>query len=153
MLTQGSRTMPNLHSIDILLVEDNPADVRLAQETLKDYKLQNQLYVVRDGESALAFLRRQGAYADAPTPDLILLDTALPRLDGAEVLAEIRRDPGLSDLPVVVMASSPMDEDMLKDLQLDPDCVILKPLTFERYLDAVRCFPHLGLRIVRIATA
>lgn len=145
--------MLNTKPIDILLVEDNPADVRLAQETLKDYKLQNQLHVVKDGESALAFLRRQGSYSDAPTPDLVLLDIALPKMDGAEVLAEIRADPKLRDLPIVVMASSTMDENMLKYLRIEPGCLILKPLTFDRYLDAVRCFPHLGLGIVRIATA
>jgi two-component system, chemotaxis family, response regulator Rcp1 len=145
--------MLNTKSIEILLVEDNPADVRLAQETLKDYKLQNQLHVVQDGESALAFLRRQGRYSEAPTPDLVLLDLALPKMDGSEVLAEIRRDPNLRDLPVVVMASSAMDQHMLADLGVIPDCFILKPLTVDRYLDAIRCFPQLGLRIVKIATA
>ena len=143
---------PTKH-IDILLVEDNPADVRLAQETLKDYKLQNTLHVVKDGESALAFLRRQGNYADAPTPGLVLLDLALPKIDGVEVLAEIRADERLRDLPVVVMAASPTDNEMLKDLNVTPDCFILKPLTVERYLDAIRCFPQLAIFIVKIASA
>ena len=132
-------TLPsNSKHVEILLIEDNPADVRLAQETLKDYKLQNVLHVVQDGESALAFLRRQGKYANAPMPDLVLLDLALPKIDGVEVLAEIRRDERLRHLPVVVMAASPMDENMLADLNVTPDCFILKPLTVERYLEAIR---------------
>lgn len=147
--------MPSYTSkhVEILLIEDNPADVRLAQETLKDYKLQNVLHVVQDGESALAFLRREGRYADAPVPDLVLLDLALPKIDGIEVLAQIRTDERLSNLPVVVMAASPVDQEMLTDLNVTPDCFILKPLTVERYLEAIRCFPQLALSIVKIATA
>ena len=139
--------------IDLHLIEENPADIRLAQETLKDYRLQNSLHVVRDGEAALQFLRKQGQYANAPTPDMILLETALPKMDGAELLAEIRKDPALGKIPVVVLTSSPMDERMLTELNLDVDCYILKPLTLERYLDAVRCFPQIGLSIVKIAGA
>jgi two-component system, chemotaxis family, response regulator Rcp1 len=139
--------------IDLLLIEENPADIRLAQETLKDYRLQNSLHVVRDGEAALQFLRKQGQYANAPSPDMILLETALPKMDGAELLAEIRKDPTLGKIPVVVLTSSPMDERMLTELHLDVDCYILKPLTLERYLDAVRCFPQIGLSIVKIAGA
>ena len=145
--------MPTSKFIDILLVEDDPADVRLAQEALKDYKLQNVLHVVQDGESALAFLRREGRFADAPTPGLVLLDLALPKLDGVDVLIEMRRDPRLKGLPVVVMAASVMDEDMLRDLNLVPDCIIPKPLTLERYLEAIRCVPQLALSIVKIAGA
>jgi CheY-like chemotaxis protein len=145
--------MSSTQHIDILLIEDNPADIRLAQETLKDYKLQNTLHVVKDGEAALAFLRHEGAYADAPTPGLVLLDLALPKIDGTEVLAEMRRDERLRDLPVVIMAASPMDEEMLRDYGITPDCFILKPLTVERYLAAIRCFPQLALSIVKIASA
>jgi CheY-like chemotaxis protein len=145
--------MPNTKPIDILLVEDNPADVRLAQEALKDYKLQNALHVVQDGESALAFLRRQGQFAGAPSPDLVLLDLALPKIDGVDVLLEMRRDEELKHLPVVVMAASATDEDMLRDLGVMPDCMVPKPLTLERYLDAVRCFPQFALSIVKIAGA
>lgn len=145
--------MPFPKLIDILLIEDNPADVRLAQETLKDYKLQNSLHIVQDGESALAYLKREGKYVDAPKPDLVLLDIVLPKIDGLEVLKELRRDPALHDLPVVVLTASFMDEKMLRSLNIPADCYILKPLTVERYLDAVRCFPQLGLSIVRIAGA
>ena len=139
--------------IDILLVEDNPADVRLAQETLKDYKLQNALHVVRDGESALKFLRRQGAFAEAAVPDMVLLDLALPKIDGLEVLEQIRKDEKLRQLPVVILTASPLDERMLENVNVTPDCCILKPLTLERYLDAVRCFPQMGLSIVKLASA
>ena len=139
--------------IEILLVEDSPADVRLAQETLKDYKLQNTLHVVHDGEAALAFLRKQGEYANAPTPDMVLLDIALPKIDGTEVLTQIRQDPALKDLPVVVLTASALDERLLQSLNVSPDCCVLKPLTLERYLDAIRCFPNIGISIVRIASA
>lgn len=139
--------------IEILLVEDNPADIRLAQETLKDYKLQNALHVLRDGETALAFLRREGKYANAVMPDLVMLDLALPRVDGIEVLSQIRKDEKLKHLPVVILAASKIDERMLGKYGVDVDCAIIKPLTLDRYLDAIRCFPHLGLSIVKIATA
>jgi CheY-like chemotaxis protein len=139
--------------IDILLVEDNPADIRLAQETLKDYKLQNSLHVVHDGEAALAYLRREGKFADAVLPDLVLLDLALPKIDGIEVLEQIRKDENLRDLPVVILTASQMDQRMMESFNVAADCYILKPLTLERYLDAIRCFPHLGLSIVKLAGA
>jgi CheY-like chemotaxis protein len=145
--------MPPTKLIDILLIEDNPAEVRLAREALTDCKLQNVLHVVQDGESALAFMRREGRYSEAPVPGLVLLDLALPKIDGPEVLAEMRSDPRLRDLPVVVMAASQIDKQMLQDLNVEPDCFILKPLTTERYLEAIRCFPQLALSIVKIAGA
>jgi two-component system, chemotaxis family, response regulator Rcp1 len=137
--------------INILLVEDNPADIRLAQETLKDYKLQNSLHVVQDGEAALAYLRRQGKFADAVLPDMVLLDLALPKIDGIEVLEQIRKDENLRDVPVVILTSSQMDQRMIESFNITPDCFIQKPLTLERYLDAIRCFPQLGLSIVKLA--
>ena len=139
--------------IDILLVEDNPADVRLAQETLKDYKMQNALHAVYDGDAALQFLRRQGQYTNAPVPDMILLDISLPKMDGLEVLAELQKDDKLRDIPVVVLLASVNDKLMLKDFKIEADCLILKPLTLESYLNAVRCFPQIGLSIVKIAVA
>ena len=139
--------------IEILLVEDNPADVRLAQETLKDYKLQNLLHVVTDGEAALAFLRREGAFANAPVPDMVLLDLGLPKLDGMEVLGRIRQDPNLKDMPVVILTASQMDRRLLDIYDVSQECFILKPLTLERYLDAILCFPQIGLSIVKIANA
>lgn len=139
--------------IDILLIEDNPADIRLAQETLKDYRLQNTLHITRDGEAALQFLRRQGPYKDVQLPDMILMETSLPKLDGMEVLAEIRKDEQLREIPIVILTSSAMDEKILAEFDIKVDCYILKPLTVERYLDAVRCFPQMGLSIVKIAGA
>jgi CheY-like chemotaxis protein len=144
--------MPH-RTIELLLVEDNPGDIRLAQETLKDYKLQNTLHVVHDGEQAMAFLRRQGKYAAAPTPDMMLLDLNLPRMDGFELLDEMHSDPALKDIPVVILTSSKHDRHMLQRHKIPTDCYIVKPLTVERYLEAVRCFPHLGVSIVRIASA
>jgi CheY-like chemotaxis protein len=140
-------------TIEILLVEDNPGDIRLAQETLKDYKLQNAIHVVRDGVDALLFLRHQAPYESAPVPDLILLDLNLPLMDGVDVIAEMQKDPGLRNIPVVVLAASPHDRALLKDFDIPTDCFVVKPLTLDRYLEAVLCFPHLGLSIVRINSA
>lgn len=140
-------------SIRLLLVEDNPADVRLAQEALRDGRIQNEMVVVGDGEEALAYLRREGVFHNAILPDMILLDLNLPKVDGLEVLREIQADPALCRLPVVLLTSSPMHERLLQTYNLDVKCYIQKPLELERYLDAVRCFGHLGLAIVSIATA
>jgi two-component system, chemotaxis family, response regulator Rcp1 len=139
--------------IEILLVEDNPGDVRLARETLKEYKMQNTLHVVEDGEQALQFLKKEGRYAGAVSPDLVLLDLELPKIDGAEVLAEIQNMPSLKHIPVVVLAASQHDRVLLADYQVPADCFVVKPLSLERFLEAVRCFPYLGLSIVKIASA
>lgn len=137
--------------IEILLVEDNPGDVRLAQETLKDYKLQNRLHTVTDGEEALKYLRREPPYTDVRIPDMVLLDINLPKVDGLEVLSEMQRDPELRNVPVVILTASRMDQQILKKYRVSADCLILKPLTVERYIEAVRCFPQFGLSIVRMA--
>jgi len=139
--------------IDLLLVEDDAADIRLAQETLKDYKLQNSLHVVTDGEEALRYLRRQRPYLNAAKPDLVLLDLNLPKLDGLDVLEEIQADPAIRDLPVVILTTTKIDQDLLKRYGIPVECYILKPLTFERYLEAIRCFPQFGLSIVRVAVS
>jgi CheY-like chemotaxis protein len=139
--------------IEILLVENNPADIRLAQETLKDYKLQNSLHILRDGDAALQFLRRDGEFQNSPVPDLVMLDLSLPKVDGIEVLRHIRRDEKLKDLPVVILTASAIDERLLEEYNVAVDCAVLKPLTLERYLEAIRCFPNLGISIVKIATA
>lgn len=139
--------------ISVLLIEDNPADVRYAQETLREFKLRNTLAIVRDGEEALAYLRKDLPYIHAATPDLVLLDVSLPKLDGIEVLAEIRSDPALAHLPVVILTSSRLDEQSLREYNIPVDCVVMKPLSLERLLDAVKCFPQFGLSIVRLASA
>src|SRR5689334_2036754 len=101
-----ARTAIPGRTIDILLVEDNPGDIRLAQETLRDYRMQNKLHVVRDGDDAIKYLRREGPFADAGRPDMILLDINLPKVDGTEVLDELQSDPSLADIPVVILTTS-----------------------------------------------
>ena len=137
----------------LLLVEDNPGDVRLAQEALKDGRIQNKMYVVGDGEEAMRFLRREGEFVDVERPDMVLLDLNLPKKDGLEVLAEIQADLDLRSLPVVILTASKVEERILKQYNLPTECFITKPLLAERYLDAVHCFPQLGLVIVNIAGA
>jgi CheY-like chemotaxis protein len=140
-------------AIRLLLVEDDPADARFALETLKEYNIQNELYVIHDGEQALDYLRQQAPHENATLPDMLLLDMRLPKKDGLEVLAEMRTVPALKDLPVVVLTSSPLDKDMMSSYGVPADCIIMKPLTIERYLEAIRCFPSIGLSLVKVAKA
>lgn len=139
--------------IILLLVEDNPADVRFAQESLKDGRIQNEMHVVGDGEEALAFLRREGPYCTAATPDLILLDINLPRMDGLELMDEIQKDENLRCIPVAILTASKVEQRILKTYNLPADCFLTKPLEADRYLDAVRCFKQFGLTIVALAAA
>ncbi len=120
--------------IDILLVEDNPGDVRLTQEALKEAKVKNDLYVVSDGVDAMAFLRKQGAYKDVPRPDMILLDLNLPKKNGHEVLREIKSDDDLKRIPVVMLTISKAEEDILKSYNLYANCFITKMLTWTNSL-------------------
>src|ERR1700710_721119 len=120
--------------IEILLVEDNPADVRLTQEALREGKVKNNLSVARDGEEALAFLRREGE----PRPDLILLDLNLPRRDGREVLKEIKSDPRLMSIPVVVLTTSEAEVDIVKSYSLHANCYITKPVDLEQFITVVK---------------
>ena len=136
------------HLVEILLVEDNEGDVRLTREALNEGRIRNRLSVVNDGEQALAFLRRTGAHADAPRPDLILLDLNLPRLDGREVLAEIKADPDLKQIPVVVLTSSRAEQDLLRAYDLHANCFISKPVAFEEFIDVVRSIEDFWLTIV-----
>lgn len=124
--------------INILLVEDNPGDVRLTQEALKESKVLNSLDVVQDGVEALAFLRREDQYADAPSPDLILLDLNMPKKDGREVLAEIKSDVNLRRIPVVVLTISEAEEDILKSYDLHANSYITKPLDLEKFGKVVK---------------
>lgn len=139
--------------IEILLVEDNPGDVRLTRETLKETKLHNNLSVVDDGEKALAFLRRQGGYASAPRPDLILLDLNLPKLDGREVLAAIKEDPSLRTIPVVILTTSKAEEDIIKSYELHANCYIAKPVELEGFVKVVRSIEDFWLSVVRLPKA
>ena len=144
--TDGSRP------IDILLVEDNPGDVRLTIEALKDGKVRNRLNVAVDGVEALAFLRREGKYADAPRPDVILLDLNLPRKDGREVLAEIKEDEELRRIPVVVLTTSSSEQDILRTYSLHAHCYITKPVDLDQFIQVVKGIEDFWLTIVKLPT-
>lgn len=147
-MNERSRTKP----IEILLVEDNPADARLTMEALKDGKVKNNLAMVPDGVEAMAYLRNQGKYAGAVRPDLILLDLNLPKKDGREVLAEVKSDPALRSIPVVVMTVSKAEEDILKSYDLHANCYVNKPVDFEQFMRVVRTIEDFWLTIVKLPT-
>lgn len=136
--------------VETLLVEDSPGDVRLIQESLRDGKIANHLHVVGDGVEALAFLRRKGKYADAPRPDLILLDLNLPKKNGREVLEEIKADADLRRIPVVVLTTSNAEQDILKSYGLNANCYITKPVDLEQFLAAVRSIEDFWLTAVKL---
>lgn len=145
-MTNGIR----IHPIEILLIEDSPADVRLTQEALREEKLYNNLQVVTDGEEALAFLRREGKYAGAPRPDLILLDLNLPRKSGREVLEEIKHDEKLKSIPVVVLTISAAEKDIVSAYNLYANCYITKPIDLEQFSKVVKSIQDFWLTIVRL---
>ncbi len=137
-------------AIEILLVEDNLGDIRLTQEALRDSKLKNNLSVVQDGVDALAFLRREGTYTDAPRPDLILLDLNLPRKDGREVLAEVKEDAELKRIPVVVLTTSDDEKDIFTSYDLHANCYITKPVDLNRFIDIVKTIEGFWFQIVKL---
>jgi chemotaxis family two-component system response regulator Rcp1 len=141
---------PEPHPIRILLVEDNPGDVRLTLEAFKDSKMENPMDVVPDGVEALAYLRHEGAYRDKPTPDLILLDLNLPRMDGREVLAAVKADPALKSIPVVVLTTSKAEQDVLRSYLLQASCFITKPVDFNQFSDVVKGIDSFWLSIVTL---
>ena len=136
--------------IEILLVEDNPGDVDLDREALQDSKVSNTLSVAIDGEEAMAFLHRSGKYATAPRPDLVLLDLNLPRKDGRQVLAEIKADDSLKNIPVVILTTSKKDEDILKSYNLHANCYITKPIDLHQFLRVIRGIEDFWLTIVSL---
>jgi len=136
--------------IEILMVDDSMGDVRLAQEALKEARVGNRLSVVHDGEQAMAFLRREDGYGDAPRPDLVLLDLNMPRMDGREVLAQIKGDPDLRSIPVVVLTTSEAEADIVKAYDLHANAYITKPVDLEAFLDAVRVVEEFWLTVVRL---
>jgi len=136
--------------IEILLVEDNPADIRLAREALKDGKVINNLSVVTDGVEALNFLTNRGRYSDSPTPELILLDLNLPKKSGLEVLQSIKSDPELKRIPVVVLTTSKAEEDVVKSYNLNANCFITKPIDLKQFLDVVKTIEQFWLTIVSL---
>jgi CheY-like chemotaxis protein len=136
--------------IDVLLVEDDPGDVLLIKEAFADNKVRNRLHVVSDGVEAIDFLRRQGTYAEAPTPDLILLDLNLPRKDGREVLAEIKGDGDLRQIPVVVLTTSKAEEDVLRSYKLHANAYVTKPVDFDRFIEVVRQIDEFFVTVVKL---
>jgi CheY-like chemotaxis protein len=136
--------------IEVLLVEDDPGDVLITEEAFKDYKIANNLTVVTNGEDAISYLRKQGQYADAPTPDLVLLDLNLPRRDGREVLREVKGDPGLRRIPIVVLTTSDAEEDVLASYDLHANAYVRKPVDFEQFVAAVRSIDDFFITVVRL---
>ncbi len=142
-------THPN-RSIEVLLVEDNPGDVRLTKEALREGKVRNNLHVAPDGVEALAFLRREGQYASAVRPDLVLLDLNLPRKDGREVLEEMKSDPALMNIPVVVLTSSQAEQDILKAYNLHANCYVTKPVDLDQFITVVKSIENFWFTIVKL---
>ncbi|MGH2669141.1 MAG: response regulator [bacterium] len=143
--------MPSLgRPVEILLVEDNPGDVRLTQEVLSETQVDNHLNVVRDGQEAIAFLRREYPFNDSPRPDLILLDLNLPRKDGRELLADIKTDSDLKRIPVLVLTTSNAEQDIHRTYQLQANCYIIKPLGLEQFIDVVKSIETFWLRVVTL---
>jgi CheY-like chemotaxis protein len=136
--------------IEVLLVEDNPGDVRLTREALKDGKVSNNLSVMQDGVEALRFLRREGPYADAPRPDVVLLDLNLPKKDGREVLQEMKQDRSLRTIPVVVLTSSDAERDIVGAYELQANCYITKPVDLDQFITAVKSIEDFWFSIVKL---
>jgi chemotaxis family two-component system response regulator Rcp1 len=140
----------NTEPIKILLVEDNPGDARLAVEALKDSKIHNNLYHVEDGVEAMRFLHREERYAEVPLPDLILLDLNLPRKDGREVLEEIKDDPALKLIPVVVLTTSEAERDLVRTYGLHANAYVVKPIDLDRFIEVVRAIEDFWFSIVKL---
>ncbi len=138
------------HRFEILLVDDNPGDVFLTQEAFREGRFAHRLSIVEDGEEAIQFLRQNGIYHDAPRPDLILLDLNLPKKDGRELLAEIKDDPGLRRIPVVVLTTSDAQQDVSRAYKLRANCYLTKPLQLEDFLQKVRSIEDFWLTVVRL---
>ena len=143
----GQRT---LRAIEILMVEDNPGDVRLTREALKGGKVWNQLHVVEDGVAALDYLNQRAPYEQASRPDLILLDLNLPKKDGREVLSAIKSDPGLKVIPVVILTTSQAEEDVLRAYNLNANCYVTKPVDFDQFTRIVHTIEQFWLTVVTL---
>lgn len=142
---------PRTTDLQILLIEDNPGDVRLTQEAFRDGRIVNRLSVARDGEEAMEFLRREGRHTNAHRPDLVLLDLNLPKKDGREVLEEVKSDDDLRRIPVIVLTTSSAEKDVLLSYELHANAYVHKPITYEDFLDAVRGIEDFWFRIVRLS--
>ena len=136
--------------IDVLLVEDDPGDVLMTREAFEEHKLGNTLHVVTDGVEAVSFLRREGPYADAPRPGLVLLDLNLPRMDGRQVLESIKSDPELASIPVVVLTTSENEDDVLRSYSLHANAYVTKPVDFQRFIEVIRQIDDFFVTVVRL---
>jgi CheY-like chemotaxis protein len=145
--------MPPVKPIEVLLVEDDPGDVVMTREALAESKVMNQLHVVSNGEDAMKFLRREAPYEDAPRPGLVLLDLNLPRLDGREVLGQVKGDPDLRRIPVVVLTTSQAEEDVLRSYDLHANAFVTKPVDFDRFLEVVRQVDNFYISVVSLPKA
>jgi CheY-like chemotaxis protein len=144
-------TEPYPRIINVLLVEDDPGDVLMTREAFDEH-LHNRLDVVTDGSAALSYLRREGPYGDMPRPDLILLDLNLPRRDGREVLQEVKADPDLQHIPVIVLTTSRAEEDVLRSYQLHANAYVTKPVDFEGFIEAIKQIDHFFVSVVQLPT-
>ncbi|TAM87731.1 response regulator [bacterium] len=140
----------NVDTIEVLLIEDSPSDARLTQEAFRDGKIRNNLSVVMDGAEGLAYLHREGAYAGASRPDLVLLDLNLPKVDGREVLRRIKTDPQLQSIPVVILTTSEAEEDVAKAYEYHANCYIRKPVDLARFLEIVSAIENFWLTVVKL---
>ena len=145
-------TTPEPRLIEVLLVEDDPGDVLLTREAFEHQKVANRLHIVNNGEDAIAFLHKQGEHADAPDPDLVLLDLNLPGMHGREVLAAVKEDPKLQTIPVVVLTTSEAEEDVLRSYQLHANAYVTKPVDFDRFMAVVRAIDEFFVSVVRLPT-
>ncbi|CAG0941724.1 Response regulator rcp1 [Anaerolineae bacterium] len=136
--------------VEILLVDDNPGDARLAVEAFKEAKVRNNVHIVDDGVKAMAFLRREGEYTHVPHPDVILLDLNLPKKDGRQVLAEIKADADLKRIPVVILTVSKAEEDILKTYNLHANCYITKPIDLDQFLEVIKSIENFWLTVVTL---
>jgi len=142
-------TSPSDH-VHVLLVEDDPGDVLMTREAFEHHKIRNPLHVVSDGAEALRFLRKEGEYADAPRPGLVLLDLNLPRMNGREVLAEVKSDPNLRSIPVVVLTTSAAEEDILRSYDLHANAYVTKPVDFSRFMEVIRQIDDFFVSVVKL---
>jgi CheY-like chemotaxis protein len=140
----------DLKPVDVLLVEDDEGDILIAREAFEFHKIRNPLHVVTDGEQALQFVRRTGPFTDSPRPGLILLDVNLPRLSGLEVLAELKRDPELLLIPVVILTTSQAEEDILRSYELHANAYVSKPVDFDHFIEAIRQIDDFFMTLVKL---
>jgi two-component system, chemotaxis family, response regulator Rcp1 len=146
----GMTDKPNTEPIDILLVEDSPGDTRLAVEALRESKVKNSLHHVADGVEAMRFLRQEGEYAGAPVPDLVLLDLNLPRKDGREVLEEVKEDPQLRMIPVVILTTSAAERDLVRSYDTHANAYVVKPIDLDRFIEIVKAIEGFWFYIVKL---